>query len=303
MSLDISGGNVLALFIIGLLIVIIFGVIGIMMFKNGESIVGIVCTLMAIVGLVLMIFSCVIVVNPGEVAVPVTLGSVDNVPRQAGIHVVSPITDLIIFNVKTQEDTQSSTVLTAEGLDVTIDMTALYHLDPAKVSEIYKTVGSNYKDILIDPQIRSTVRDVIATYDAKNIYSADRSNISNKIHDGLKPAFDHRGIVLENVLLRSAVLPQKVKDSIEAKQQMEQQIQQKSFEVQKEQKEADRKRAEAQGIADANRIISNSLSSHYLQWYWIQQLNGNEVFYIPTGSDGFPVNLVKNLEQVTPNAK
>ena len=109
----------------------------------------------------------------------------------------------------------------------------------------------------------------MATYNAKDIYSSDRSNISVKIFDGLTNETKPRGIVIESIQLRSTDLPQKIKDSIEAKQQMEQEIQKKQFEVEKERMEADRKRAEAQGIADANKIISNLLTNHYLQWYWI----------------------------------
>lgn len=255
-------------------------------------------TLGFIVGIILVfISSCIIIIDPGTVGVVNVLGSVSEQPIQAGIHIVTPfITQVIPFSVKTQENTQVAQVLTSEGLDVSIDLTVLYRLDPSIVPSIYKTVGKNYKDVIIDPQIRSVVRDIIANYDAKNIYSADRSNISQKIQVGLETPLGKRGILVESVLLRSAQLPTKVKEAIESKQQMEQAIQQKQFEVQKEQMEAQRKVAEAQGIADANAIISNSITPEYIEWYTITMMEtrSGDTYFIPIGDNGLP--LVSNIE-------
>lgn len=249
--------------------------------------------LVAIGGFILLLVTnCFVIINPGEVGVVNIFGTVNEQPLQAGIHIVTPfITGIVPFDVKTQVDTQQANVLTAEGLSCACDMSLNYRIDPSKAPEIYKTIGLGYKDVIIDPEVRSAIRDVIATYDAKSIYSGDRTNISSKIQRAIETPLLERGIIVETVLLRTTTLPQKVTDAIEAKQQMEQQIQQKSFEVQKEQMEAQRKVAEAQGIADANKIISNSITPAYVEWYTITMMEkrSGDTYFIPVGNNGLPL--------------
>ena len=239
----------------------------------------------------------VVVIDAGQVGVTKIWGTVGDEPVQAGLHIVTPfITDIQPFDVKTQVDTQTTDVLTAEGLTCTVEMSMNYRVDPTKAPQIYKTIGMEYKSVVIDPEIRSAVRDTVATFDAKSIYSSDRTNISAKIQREVEKPLAERGIIVESILLRSVKLPQKVVDAIEAKQQMEQQIQQKQFEVEKESQEANRKRVEAQGIADANKIISDSITPGYIEWYTVDMLkthHSDAMMYIPTGSNGLP--LISNI--------
>jgi regulator of protease activity HflC (stomatin/prohibitin superfamily) len=108
--------------------------------------------------------------------------------------------------------------------------------------------------------------------------------------EGIKNATEPRGIVVEAVLLRNVELPKQLQDAIEAKLTAQQAIAQKEFDVQTAIKEAERKRQEAHGIADANAIISGSLSQNYLTWYWIQQLGlHNQTYYVPVGANGLPI--------------
>jgi len=278
-----------------LIIAIVIFVIGILL-VFGEY--GNQATLAFMIAFLLCIASfAIIIINPGEVGVTNIWGNVGDDPVPAGIHFIMPfITDIIVFDAKTQVDTQQASVLTSDALTITTDVSINYRIDPMKAPMIYKTMGIGYKDTVIDPTIRSVIRDSFAVYDTKTLYSSGRTNLSADIKQRLDTYLSIRGVIIEDVLLRQVEPPAAVKQSIEAKQQMEQEIQKKQFEVQKEVAEADRKRAEAQGIADANRIISDSLSNHYLQWYWLDKLSGKEVFYVPTGSNGFPINLVKSVD-------
>jgi prohibitin 1 len=239
---------------------------------------------------VVAILMAITVVPAGHVGVKDTFGNVDNTVFQPGIHLKNPVTNVVSMSVKTQEKTEDYATLTNEGLDVSIDLTVLYSLKPNEAPTIYKTVGTNYENVIITPTVRSVVRDVIAEFDAKSIYNEDRAIIATKISERLIPDLEERGILVESVLIRGATLPQKIKDAIEAKKEAEQKIAQKEYEVQTAEMEARRKIVEAQGIADSQAIIDNSLTEAYLKWYWIDGLKDNEnVIYVPIGNDGIPI--------------
>jgi len=285
----------LLFFIIGLVLGII-GLMGLLKKPSSDyddSFIGkIISGILLIVGLFLIVSSCVIVINPGEVGVAVTLGNLDNNVKYSGINFVLPITDIVIFNAKTQVDTQQANVLTSDALTIATDASINYRIDPASIISIYKTMGTEYKETVVDPTIRSVIRDAFATYDTKTLYSSGRTNLSEEIEKRLSVDLKPRGIIIEDVLLRSAEPPASVKTAIEQKQQMEQEIQKKQFEVQKEQAEANRKIAEANGIAEANRIISNSITPAYIEWYTVDMLKNHHsdaMMYIPTGSNGLPM--------------
>ena len=234
---------------------------------------------------------CVTSIDAGNIGIKDTFGNVDANVFYPGLVVKSPFMNVVQMNTKTQEFTEIYPTLTNEGLDVSLDLTILYKLSPIEAVNIYKTVGTSYDDIIIRPQLRSVVRDIVAEYEAKDIYSSDRTTIATKIQEKITPVCDGRGIIVETVLIRSVTLPEKIKAAIEQKLEAEQMIQKKQFEVKTEEMEADRKRAEAHGIADAQAIIDNSLTPDYLKWYWIETIGKREgdTYYIPVGEDGLPV--------------
>jgi len=256
-----------------------------------------------IIAVILAIFSTMIVIVPaGHVGVYDELGKVKDKEFQPGFHLKIPWANVISMSVKTQEYTMTYTqgegsksesdvisALTKEGLTVDLDITVLYRLQPDKADIIYKTIGTNYINVIVRPQIRTAIRDIVAKYEAKQIYSEDRQKVSLEIFDEMKESLNERGIILEKVLLRHVQIPTELTKAIEQKLTAEQAIAKKEFDVKTEEKEADRKRIEAQGIADANEIIANSLSESYLQWYWIGQLEKANVYYVPVGNDGLPI--------------
>jgi len=230
------------------------------------------------------------IVPAGHVGVADTFGQVEDVERQAGFHFKLPITAIIPMSYKTQELTENASVPSKEGLIVTLDTTLLYSINPEKASDIYKKIGTNYVDVVIRPQFRSAVREITAKYEAKSLYTEGRETISTDIYTWLAPKLQERGVVLEKVLLRELTLPAKVTTAIEVKLEAEQQAEQMEFVLQKEEQEKNRKIIEAEGIASANEIIADSLSSEYLTWYWIDNLNAHEsVIYVPLGEMGMPI--------------
>jgi regulator of protease activity HflC (stomatin/prohibitin superfamily) len=161
-------------------------------------------------------------------------------------------------------------VLTADGLEVTIDLTVLYRLVPVDAPRLIKETGLDYRDKIVRPLARTKIRDNAVYYDAVSLYSQKRDEFQDRIFKSIEEDFKKRGIVLEQLLVRSIALPQSVKNSIESKINAEQEAQKMQFVLQKERQEAERKRVEAQGISDYQRIISSTLSDKQLQYETIK---------------------------------
>ena len=161
-------------------------------------------------------------------------------------------------------------VLTADGLEVTIDLTVLYRVIPTEAPRLVRETGINYEDKIVRPISRTRIRDNAVYYEAVALYSTKRDEFQTRIFKVIETDFTKRGLFLENLLVRNITLPAAVKGSIEQKIQAEQDAQKMQFVLQKERQEADRKRVEAQGIADYQRIISESLTDRQLQYEQIK---------------------------------
>jgi regulator of protease activity HflC (stomatin/prohibitin superfamily) len=146
----------------------------------------------------------------------------------------------------------------------------LYRLDPAKAADVYKTVGTSYPEILVQPQIRSAIREITASYEAKALYSAAREQISRETFELFQKMTAGKGIIAEAVLLRKIGLPPLVAQAIQEKLKREQEAEQMKFVLQKEQQEAERKRIEAKGIADFQQIVAQGISAQLLEWKGIE---------------------------------
>lgn len=226
------------------------------------------CLGLIVVGFVF--FNPLTVVPAGHVGVKDFLGKVSPTALQPGLRIVLPLTRVVKLSVKSQEMLEAAETPSREGLSITLEVSLLYRLDPAKAAEIYKTVGTSYKDIVIEPQLRSAIREVTATYDAKVLYSAERERIAGEIAALFAKLSRERGVVTEQVLLRKVGLPATVANAIQEKLKREQEAEQMKFVLQKEQQEAERKRVEAQGIADFQRIVAQGISPQLLEWKGIE---------------------------------
>lgn len=257
----------------------------------------------AILGLGLF-FSSIVIIDAGETGVYSLFGKVKDEELKSGFHLVIPLARITRLSTRTEEYTMSKmgaegkksgddsiTVLTKEGLEVSLDITVFYHLDEAQASEVYKNVGENFEEKIVRPEIRSTIREVTAQFDAKEMYSDKREEANQLILSQLKEKLDKRGIIVEDTLLRNVSLPANLAQSIQEKLQAEQEAQKYDFILQKETKEKERKIIEAQGQRDAQKIINESLSTNYLYYLYINQLKDRQgTIYVPTGSGtGMPL--------------
>lgn len=187
------------------------------------------------------------------------------------------------MSARTQQETEFMNVPSKEGLNITLDISVLYRLEPTKAVEIYKTIGPAYQEIVLVPQFRSVARGTTVNYEAKALYTSEREVLSLAIYQALEKMGAEKGIFIERILLRSIQLPQTVGGAIEQKLKAEQDAERMKFVLQKETQEAERKRVEAGGIRDAQAIINQSLTSQYLHYLWINTLNENpNVIYVAT---------------------
>jgi len=259
----------------------VFGLVFVQASKTGSVKPVIV---LAAVGLVLgLLLASIRVVPAGHVGIVDFFGLVSNRPLNPGINLVNPLAKVVTMSVRTVENKEVMNVPSKEGLTISLDISVLMKLDPAKAVEIYKTVGPRYEDIILVPQFRAAARGVTVAYEAKALYTSEREVLAQKIHDALAGMVSDRGVIVERVLLRAIALPPTVAQAIESKLRAEQEAERMKFVVQREEQEAERKRVEAKGIRDAQAIIDQSLTQRYLQYLWTMTLNQNpNVIYVAT---------------------
>ena len=209
-------------------------------------------------------------VPAGHVGVKDFFGRVSPNTLSPGIGIVMPLTSVVRMSVQTQEVKEVAEVPSQEGLILSLETSLLFQLDPAKAADIYRTVGADYIGTIVEPQFRSAIREITASYEAKALYSAERERIAGEIFALFSRIAGERGIIVQQVLLRKIGLPLVVANAIQEKLRREQEAEQMKFVLQKEQQEAERKRIEAQGVADFQRIVAQGISPQLLEWKGIE---------------------------------
>ncbi len=264
--------------------------------------------ILAIVLMVIgLITSSVKQIDAGFVGVKSLFGKVQSDVLPSGLNFVNPVMDVRSLDVRTQnytmsgqhdEGTQSGDdairVLTADGLEVTIDLSVLYRVIPEEAPRLIREIGVNYEDKIVRPITRTRIRDNAVYYDAVSLYSTKRDEFQDRIFKSIDQDFKKRGLFLENLLVRNITLPGSVKAVIEQKINAEQDAQKMQFVLQKEKQEAERKRVEAQGIADYQRIVSESLSDRQLQYEQIKAMkelagSANAKIIVMPSKGGVPI--------------
>lgn len=255
-----------------------------------------------------LLFSVFVQIGTGRVGVKTMFGKVSDGTLSSGLNIVNPLYNVTEMNIKTQNYTMSGVhsegdksgddairVLTADGLEVVIDLTVLYSVNPAKAPQILRNIGEDYQEVLVRPITRTKIRDNAVYYDAVALYSSKRDEFQNRIYKSIEADFIKRGLILEQLLIRNIALPERVKKTIEEKIQAEQEAQKMQFVLQKEKQEAERKRVEAQGISDYQNIINTSLTDRQLQYEQIkaykEMANSQNAKIIIMGKGGAPVIL------------
>lgn len=249
------------------------------------------------VAIAAVLYYAVIVVPAGTVGVHDLFGKVSDQVMSPGIHIINPLARIHKLSVRTQEVKETVDVPSREGLTVKVDVSLLFSLEPQKAPDVFRSIGFDYVNIVVVPQLRSVVRDVTSGYEAKALYTAEREVIITNVYKALAPTLRDRGIRAEKILLRKIILPPKVAAAIESKLEAEQQAEQMKFILDKERQEAERKRIEAQGIADYQTIINQGLNENLLRWKGIEatrelaKSQNAKVVVIGSGKDGLPIIL------------
>lgn len=250
-----------------------------------------------VIVLAVILFKSIAIIPAGHVGVLELFGNVYEKSLDAGIHVINPLLRVHRMSIRTVQIPEDANVPSKEGLIVNLDLSALISLDPRVAPDVFKTVGPNYVDIIVVPQLRSVVRGVTAGYEAKALYTAEREALATQMFEQLTPMLESRGIRLERVLLRAVKLPAILSVAIEKKLEAEQQAEQMKFVLQRESQEAERKRIEAKGISDYNFEVNRGLTDNILTLRGIEatrelaKSENAKVVVVGSGKDGLPIIL------------
>ena len=272
------------LIVIGIIILIVASVVlknnyATEKYKPAGRLVGLIFIILGI------ITSCVKQIDAGEVGVKVLFGSIQNDVLGSGLHFVNPLLEIKRLDVKTQNYTMSGVndegdkagddairVLTSDGLEVTIDLTVLYRVVSTDAPRLLRETGDDFRDKIVRPITRTKIRDNAVYYQAVDLFGNKRDEFQQRIYKSIEDDFKKRGLMLEQLLVRNITLPNSVKASIESKINAEQDAKKMEFVLLKEKQEAERKRVEAQGIADYQRIINTGLTDQQLQYEQIKAM-------------------------------
>ncbi len=229
--------------------------------------------------------ACIKQIDAGEVGVKKLFGSIQQDVLPSGLHFVNPLLEIDKIDIKTQNYTMSGVndegnkegddairVLTSDGLEVTIDLTVLYRVVGGDAPKLLRETGDDYRDKIVRPITRTKIRDNAVYYQAVDLFGNKRDEFQQRIYKSIENDFKARGLMLEQLLVRNITLPNSVKASIESKINAEQDAKKMEFVLQKEKQEAERKRVEAQGIADYQRIINTGLTDQQLQYEQIKAM-------------------------------
>jgi prohibitin 1 len=242
-------------------------------------------------------FSSVVSIPTGHVGILTLFGRVTGETLNEGIHVINPLKAVDKLSVQTQSLKESANVPSNEGLILALDTSLLFHLDRSKAAEVFQKVGANYAEKIVEPTLRAAIRASTSSHTANALYTNARELVQQQIQDQLTTELAPRGVIVENILLRDVQLPALLKSSIEAKQQAEQDALRMSFILQKETQEAQRKRIEAQGIADFQKIVAQGISSQLLEWKGIEATEklatsaNSKVVIVGNSKTGLPIIL------------
>jgi len=256
-----------------------------------------VATALGVIAVLVAFVQLVRIVPAGHVGVVDLFGVVRPQSLKAGLHLINPLARVEMMSVKTQEIKEVMEVPSKEGLTMQLEVSALFHLDPAQAPEVYRSVGPSWISILLEPQFRSVARGVTASYEAKALYTSEREHMAGLLADELRKLVEPRGVTVESTPLRKIGLPQRLAQAIEEKLSAEQESQRMQFVLTKESQEAERKRIEAQGVSDFQRIVSQGISEQLLKWKGIEatmeiaKSQNAKVIVIGSGKDGLPLIL------------
>jgi regulator of protease activity HflC (stomatin/prohibitin superfamily) len=246
------------------------------------------------IALLASISRLLVIVPPGNVGIINLFGKVADNTLDSGVHVVNPFAKVLNFSTRLKDIKENIDTTSQEGLSLNLDVSLQYRLDPQKAAIVYKTIGTDEKQLIIS-RFRSTVRAITANYPASAVYSTKRQEIVQKIDEQLTQEIPNLGFIVDQALLRNVKMPDTLQTAIQQKLKAEQENEQMKFVLEKERQEAERKKIEAQGIADSQKIISGGLNNQLLQLRAIEateklaQSNNSKIVVIGSEKGGTPI--------------
>jgi len=189
---------------------------------------------------------------------------------QEGFNWHMPWNNVFVYKIQTQERKETLNVLSSDGATIRLEVSILYRPDPMKLDSLQVTVGQAYYDVLVAPNIRGIARGIAGRYTPEEIYSTKREEMTTEIVDTLRAQMDSKFVNIENVLIRDVTIPAKISEAINFKLTADQEAQKMQFTIEKEKLEAERKRIEAKGIADFQKIVSAGITTSLLKWKGIE---------------------------------
>ncbi|WP_459209384.1 prohibitin family protein [Aquimarina rhabdastrellae] len=221
----------------------------------------------------------------------------DEAPLGEGFHLVAPWNKVIVYEVRQQEVFEKMQVLSSNGLEIKLDASAWFQPKYSNLGLLHQQKGENYVNRVLLPTIRSAARSVVGRYTPEQLYSSKRDAIQQEIFEETKKIVDNQHIQLNEILVRDVTLPATIKDAIERKLKQEQEALEYEFRLEKAKKEAERQKIESEGKAQANTILSASLTDKILKEKGIQatmelaKSNNSKVIVVGSGKDGLPIIL------------
>ncbi len=217
-----------------------------------------------------------------------------------GTHIKAPWNDVYIYKVNEMSSEENMDMLDKNGLSIHIDVTVRYYPIPDRIGYIHEQFTTDYETVLVIPEVRSTVRQVMGRFTAEEIYSTKRAEVETAIKTETELILNKNNVHATAVLIRSIMLPEQIKVAIESKLQQEQEALAYQFRLDKEKSEAERKRIAAEGESRANNIINNSLTDKLLKMRGIEatlelsKSPNSKIIVIGSGKDGMPLILGNN---------
>lgn len=257
--------------------------------------------IIAAIVIIIVLTKSAVTIDSGEAGVLFkTFGEgvvTDKPPMAEGFHIVAPWNKVYIYEVRQQELFEKMKVLSSNGLEIQIDASAWYEPVYNDLGNLHQSLGQNYLQRVIQPAIRSAARSVVGRYTPEQLYSSKRDAIQDEIFAETKKILDKQYVQLNEVLVRDVTLPNTIKEAIERKLRQEQESLEYEFRLVTAAKEAEKQRIEAQGKADANKILSASLTDKILQDKGIEatiklsESPNSKVIVIGSGDSGMPIIL------------
>jgi len=242
-------------------------------------------------------------------------------PRQLrgeGLRFLLPWNQLFLYDLRLQSMTETYNAISRDGVSLSATMNVRFRLQGNAIPVLHQAVGPDYLNLLVKPGIGSLTREVMAEYTAEQVYSTARQEIQDKIR-GLvesrlsQKMMEHEGeeesyrislkdtIILFDTLVQGIELPQVVVGAINRKTEQYYISEEYVFRIQREKRESERKKIEAEGVRDFQQIVSQGISDSYLRWRGIEatlqlaQSNNSKVVIIGSAKDGLPV-ILNNLD-------